>query len=154
MNKSNTSDINAIMLSVALGLFSISFYVIFSGYIVPIALILIISIFTLFISLADFLNLAASSDDENENKRIRVLRFSTISLSIPFGIFFFAMLIYKGRSEEQLGNIANAFTLIALSFLLISLIFKNSNIQNKDKKIENQITNGDEVIEKREKDSK
>ena len=139
MTKSAGSDIIALLISVSAALFLIAFYVVFTEEVVPAYLILGISIFTFILSTADIVHLTdvAVYDKENpkDQKNLKLLykiRFWLITLSMPAAVSVVMFFNFKGRSETEISNTANVFTLVALAVVLysIALRFYGSSIDN------------------------
>nr|WP_176712330.1 hypothetical protein [Exiguobacterium sp. S3-2] len=132
MRKTASSDVAALLVSAALALLIGAIYIIFSGKIIPAYLILGISVFTAFLSVADLVNLLEyTTYDENnakDQKNIRslyTLRSFAILISIPVAIVLGITLDFKGRTEEEIGNAANVFTLLSLAIVLIAIAVRS-----------------------------
>lgn len=132
MRKTANSDVTALLVSAALALLIGAIYIMFSGKIIPAYLILGISVFTAFLSIADLVNLLEyttyDENDTKDQKNIKSLynfRFFIILISIPAAIILGINFDFKGRTEEEIGNAANVFTLLSLAIVLVAIAIRS-----------------------------
>lgn len=132
MRKTANSDVTALLASAVLALLIAAIYVAFSEKIIPAYLILGISVFTAFLSIADLVNLLeyATYDENNakDQKNIRwlyIIRFGALVISIPAALLLGISFDFKGRTEEEIGNAANVFTLFSLAVVLAAVAIRS-----------------------------